>query len=443
MSEPDPAFPRLLQAVLDGTATAEQHRHLADLLRADARLRTEYVRQLRLDALLHFTGGARTQQSAPAAIPRRRSRVTPWFFAAAVATLLLAGFGALRWTQSGVEVEVVRATDVAAGDWQAGTTRRLRALSLPRGHVELQLPSGVRLEVVAPAKLQFVSAMHVRVSLGQVTADVGNRGKGFVVDTAQTQIVDLGTKFGVAVPHPGHTDVVVFEGEVELFERRARRQAAAPLTRLVEGEAVRVDGRQQLSRIMNVNSGPDDGAWSTRSNEAGAVIASVRDNLRDPAALNYYRILAGGLREDAPAFVAKRHEWNGLDAAGIPVELHGADLVQTFGSDRTNTGLEIVVTVARPAAVYVLIDSRTAPPAWLARTFADTGARIGLENAPLLASGKPVGRGPGAGNMAPFAVWRRELPEGGSLTLGPPRDAPPENPLNPQWMYGIAARPLP
>lgn len=446
MSEAHATFPRLVQSVLDGSASAEERQQLAQLLRHDPALRTEYVQQMRIDALLHFTGGAAAKTTArpkPAGIiPRGRSHFFPFRLLAGVAAILVFGLTVLWWNGRGVELEVIRAVDLAAGEWRAGNKVRLNHLSLPHGQVEFLLPSGVRLEVVAPTEMQFVDAMHVRVSLGQVTADVGDRGKGFVVDTAQTKIVDLGTKFGVAVPNAGHTDVVVFQGEVQLFDRKARRTSDAPLTRLGEGEAVRVDAQQQMSRIVNVTSGPLANAWSTHGGETGAVIAAVRDNLRDPNERYYYRILAGGLREDAPAFVAKRHEWNGLDAAGLPPELIGADLVQTIPDDRANNALEIVVTVSRPAAVYVLIDSRNAPPSWLAGSFTDTGARIGMENAPLLTSGRTVGRGPGVGNMAPFAVWRRDLPDGGSITLGPPRDGSGENPISPLWMYGIAAKPL-
>jgi hypothetical protein len=89
--------------------------------------------------------------------------------------------------------------------------------------------------------------------------------------------------------------------------------------------------------------------------------------------------------------------------------------------------------------IYVFADSRTEPPAWLVQSFANTGALIGLENAPLLSSGRAVGRGPGEGNMAPFAVWKRALPEGGSIKLGPPGVATGEIR---QWMYGIAANAL-
>ncbi len=457
MSEPPATFPRLVQRVLDGTASAEERQQLAHLLRSDPDRRAEYVQQMRLDALLHFTGGAvakprlvaapitaRSSTSRESSTPRLNGRYKRRVLRSALmAAILVIGFSAPWWPRSGVELEVIRATDIAAGEWRTGSKVRLNHLSLPRGQVEFLLPSGVRLEVVAPTEMQFVDAMHLRVSLGQVTADVGDRGKGFVVDTAQTKIVDLGTKFGVAVSNSGHTDVVVFQGEVELFDRKARRGTPdAPLARLGEGEAVRVDAQQQMSRIVNVTSGPLANAWSTQGGETGAVIAAVRDNLRDPNDRYYYRILAGGLREDAPAFVAKRHEWNGLDAAGLPSELIGADLVQTIPDDRANNALEIVVTVSRPAAVYVLIDSRNAPPSWLAGSFTDTGARIGMENAPLLTSGRAVGRGPGVGNMAPFAVWRHDLPGGGSVTLGPPRDGSGENPISPLWMYGIAAKSL-
>lgn len=441
MSEPDPTFPRLVQSVLDGTATPQQHAQLAEWLRTTPGLRVEYVQQMRLDALLHFKGGVAAKPAAPVRPSVRRfwPSLLPPRFALAAAVVVFLTFATLWWSRRGVEVEIVRTAEIAAGDWTEGSKVRLTHVSLPQGRVEFRLPSGVWLEVVAPAELQFVNALHVRVSLGQVTADVGDRGKGFIVDTAQTKIVDLGTRFGVAVPNAGHTDVVVFQGEVEVFDRKSQRASDAPLARLVEGEAVRVDAQRQMSRIVNVTSGPRDAAWSTQGGETGAVIASVHDNLRDPTDLYYYRILAGGLREDAPAFVAKRHEWNGYDAAGIPPELLGADLVQTFPNDRSNTSLEIVVTVARPAAIYVFADSRTEAPAWLRQNFTATGDLIGLENAPLLASGKTVGRGPGEGNMAPFAVWKRTLHEGGSIKLGPPGVATGETR---QWMYGIAAKAL-
>lgn len=431
------AFHELITAVLEGTTTAAQQHELADKLRANATLRAEYVQQMRLDAWLRFTSGAAVKEKPAAAPNRPRFRMNRVM--AAAAAIAMAGVAALWWSNRGVEAEIVQASGDAAHEWSPGHQLRLAHLKMESGQVRMRLTSGVLLDVAAPVEMQFVDAMHVRVAFGQVTADVGDDGKGFIVDTAQTQVVDLGTKFGVDVARSGHTDVVVFQGEVELFDQKAKRQQSTPMTRLVEGEAVRVDARQQMSRIVNVTSTASTSEWSTRGSDEASVIASVHDNLRDPGAKNYYRIISGGLREDARAFVGMRHEWNGLAATGMPVELLDADLVQTFARDRTQTALEITVTVSRPSVLYVLFDSRDATPAWLKETFTDTGARVGLENAPLLESGHAVGIGPGAGNMAPFAVWKRELPQPGSITLGPPRDTPDQRLL---WMYGIAAKAL-
>ena len=343
-----------------------------------------------------------------------------------------------------VELEVLEATDSVASDtpsgWSRGARIALSELRMPSGFLRFRLDSGAVVAVTGPAELQLLDPMHLRVRHGRVTADVGENAKGFVVDTDQTQVVDLGTKFGVDVSASGHTDVVVFQGKVELFDRKAHRQQDQLMTQLVEGEAVRVNARQQLSRIVNVTSGLRDEGWSTREGDGTAsVITSVRDNLRDPQARNFYRIVPNGLQEDARAFVGQRHEWNGLTSSGIPASLKGADLVQTFINDRLKTALEITITVSRPAVLYVLFDSRYAVPAWLSDGFTDTGDRIGLENAPTLDSGRSVAKGPAAGNMAPFAVWKRDLPQAGSVTLGAPREAS-EQPM--LWMYGIAARPL-
>jgi ferric-dicitrate binding protein FerR (iron transport regulator) len=437
MSGGDAEFAGLVSAALDGTATPEQRRRLAAVLAADAARRADYVRQARVDTLLGFLGGAAPAQTPPAAGPVRasagRTGGRGWLAAAAVVAL---GAGFLLAQPRGTPALIEEAAGTNRTDFVAGRGLRLRHVELAAGRLRLRLESGVRLDVAGPAKLEVLDAMRVRVTHGRVTADVGEQGKGFAIDTAQAKIVDLGTRFGVAVGGDGHTDVVVFQGEVELFDRAAR-PAAAPLARLTEGQAVRVDDHRQVSRIVSVTAEAGTGGWSTGAAGPGAVIAAVRDNLRDPADRFFYRIVPGGLREDAPAFVSKRHEWNGLDAAGLPDELRGADLVQTFAGDRYAADLEIAVTVARAATLYVLADSSTPPPAWLEREFADTGLRIGLENAPLLSSGRAVGVGPGAGNMAPFAVWRREVAAGGTVTLGPPRENPD---LELQWMYGIAAR---
>jgi hypothetical protein len=454
---PTGEFEVLMAAVLQGVASPEQMARFRELMRADGALRAEYVAQMRAHSLLQWRAGTvagtdeKPAAAAVMAFPERRWG--RWLAAAAAVGLI--GFFLLprpadESEQPGgvVKLEVLEAIQRGgvgggAAPFTTGMELSVSELQMPEGSFRFRLGSGVVVGVTGPAELQFFNAMHLRVIRGKVTADVGEEGKGFIVDTAQTRVVDLGTRFGVDVADSGHTDVVVFQGEVELYDTAVKSGAKrnSSVSRLVEGEAVRVNVAKEVSRISSISSGPEgDDEWSTSGVSDGvSTISAVHDNLHNPKSNFYYRILRGGMREDARAFIAKRHEWNGLDEKGLPAWLVGADLVQTFPSGDRNGTLQITVTTAMPAELYVIVDSRVPAPSWLTDGFQDTGARIGLENAPLPDSGIETGSGPGSGNLAPFAVWKRVLPQAGDYVLGAPPLGPEDRP---HWMYGIAARKL-
>jgi len=432
-------FEKLLAAMLEGNQDPALAERLRELIREDAALREEYVQQMSAHALLRWRAGDGAQQDSPQIIRPKFGRFIPLTVAAAVA-LLLAGWWTFRpkleIPSPLVEIEVIESIPTGeAGQASAlipGLKLAVGELRMPEGSFRFRLSSGAIVAATGPAHLNFLNPMHLQVKLGRVTADVGKEAKGFIVETDQTRIVDIGTRFGVDASGSGHTDVVVFEGEVEV-------KGNPSVGRLVEGEAVRIDSKKASSRITSITSGPaGDDEW-TSDGTSGGVISAVHDNLHDPRSNNYYRIIRGGMREDAKAFIAKRHEWNGLDERGLPDFLAGADLVQTYPTGSKNADLELTATLSRPALVYVFVDSRLPAPAWLVKDFTDTGMRIGLENAPLPDSGTDVAKGPGAGNLAPFAVWSREVKEAGTCTFGPPPDAAPNQP---HWMYGIAAKGL-
>jgi hypothetical protein len=448
-------FEFLVNAVIQGKVTPEQSSRLGELMGADATLRSEYVKQMRIHALLQWSAGAVAPVEKPVAqviaFPKRR-----WVkWVAAVAAVGLLGFFIFPrsvemepLSPSTVKLEVLEAIQQEGGEESSfpiapGMELSVSDLQMPEGSFRFRLGSGVVVGVTGPAELKFFSAMHLRVIRGKVTADVGEEGKGFIVDTAQTRVVDLGTRFGVDVADSGHTDVVVFQGEVELHEAESNSGARdnSSVSRLVEGEAVRVNVAKEMSRISSISSGPEgDDEWSSSGVSDGrAAISAVHDNVHNPKSNYYYRILRGGMKEDAHAFIAKRHEWNGLNSKGLPHWLVGADLVQTFPAGDRNGTLQITVTTAMAAELYVIVDSRVPAPDWLTMEFEDTGERIGLENAPLPDSSTSIGRGPGAGNLAPFSVWKRLLPQAGDYVLGPPPVGPEDRP---HWMYGIAARKL-
>ena len=208
--------------------------------------------------------------------------------------------------------------------------------------------------------------------------------KGFNIETAQAQVVDYGTKFGVDASEGDHTDVIVLQGEVRVFEKEAKTRSAAPVATLTTGQAIRLDKSHRLFRIVNVTSDGREEDWSTSNSlPHDSIITAVRDNMKGdhPSLRNFYRIVPAGMREDVRAYADLPHQWNGLDASGIPAFLLGADLVQTFNADHVNWFMQMTVIVSRPCVLYVLADRRNPPPAWLREQFSDTGQDIGLEYA--------------------------------------------------------------
>jgi hypothetical protein len=165
------------------------------------------------------------------------------------------------------------------------------------------------------------------------------------------------------------------------------------------------------------------------------VIRSVRDNLRDPDNAMFFRIVPRGLVDDAPAYVDRPHQWNGLNSRGLPGFLRGADYVMTFNEGKGAKDLEITVELARKATLYVFFDDREKPPTWLSGRFSDTGVNIGLDEGSWPDPSKfSVARGPGRSINNVFSVWKRDMVPNEPIRLGAIQGASDR-----RAMYGIAA----
>ena len=114
------------------------------------------------------------------------------------------------------------------------------------------------------------------------------------------------------------------------------------------------------------------------------IISSVRDNIKRPGTWSFYEIVHAGMQEDGLAFVDREfHQWNGVDASGMPAYLLGADYVRMFNDDKVDNSFEMYVTIDRPAMLYVFFDDRLTPPKWLRDNFEDTGDNIGMDVGPF------------------------------------------------------------
>jgi hypothetical protein len=274
---------------------------------------------------------------------------------------------------------------------------------------------------------------------GRVTTLVEKRGRGFSIETPGAKVKDLGTQFGLSISDEGETEVVVFQGMVDVSYDSKAIKGDAGYRRMEQGDALVLKKSGELQRMVSVqrNSFMESGAREGRR-MVEPVIADVQDNIRTAQSAKSYQIVHGGLEDDAPAFVDRNHQWNGLDTSGLPAFLAGADYIMPFNDDKFVRGLELKVRVLRPATLYVFLDNNMAVPDWLWKDFTDTGVDIGLDCAKTeWHKDHSLGVGPGVSIDFEFSVWKREIREPGTITLGglePPK-------LRSQGfnMYGIAA----
>jgi ferric-dicitrate binding protein FerR (iron transport regulator) len=390
-------------------------------------------------------------------LPWDRSRVAPssngqrfrgWRRRSAVAAVVIGiGLAALGFRSQflggggGAVASLVEARDVV---WDHGQTPIALNARIPPGEIRCQsgmlklaFDSGALVALEGPADLRILSGMRIRALRGRITAHVDDRAKGFAIETPNTVVVDQGTEFGVEVDAAGQTGVVVFQGLVDLA-RRVPSERSTPFKRLSQGEGMRIGRSGSLSRIVAVERRPGDDAWSTGpAADDDAVIRSVHDNIRGPECSKYYQLVRRGLDDDVPAYVDRLHQWNGLDARGLPAFLRGADYIMPFNDDKWTKSLQVTVAVACDATLYVFFDDREKIPPWLSERFTDTGVNIGLDECSG-PTGKPLaaGRGPGQSIDHVLSVWKCELGRGESIKLGALLGARQN-----MTMYGIAAVP--
>ena len=317
-------------------------------------------------------------------------------------------------------------------------------IRIDSGTARFQLPNVGYIIIDGPAELKMLTPMRICLNSGRIRVRVTEpSGHGFVVVTPHGEVTDLGTEFGIDVSDVRPSDLVVFDGSVDLCMPGA---AANPPTveRLVGGEGVRFDRDGNFDRISSINTGHLATFERTMDlesrDEMQPVIISVSDNLRINETKRFYEIVHHGLQEDVLAFVDRPYQWNGMDKSGMPEFLVGAHYVKMFNHYRQQS-FQITMTLAQAADLYIFWDNRVPKADWLLKDFEDTGLVIGLdsvENEYNPDCSEVLGVGPGVEVDQPYSIWHRRVLAPGEVKLGP---------LACNWrstaMYGIAAVALP
>ncbi|MDD4869376.1 MAG: FecR domain-containing protein [Kiritimatiellae bacterium] len=141
----------------------------------------------------------------------------------------------------------------AAADWTDKTIGieqvfKRGIVDLKAGCAELKFRNNVIVLLEGPARLRIKSADHVVLYQGNLVADVPKNAIGFRVDTPTSEVIDLGTVFGVSVDQKGVSEIHVIKGKV-----KARKNGNQSFVDLTENEARSFSRDENLARIIESN----------------------------------------------------------------------------------------------------------------------------------------------------------------------------------------------
>ncbi|MFN3148864.1 FecR domain-containing protein [Bremerella sp.] len=442
----------LVGSLLDESISDQDFKGLQSQLQASASAREAYRNLVELHLALHETLSEPAVSIAPdrhawTQVVALRKVYVPLLIASCALSIAVASVlffpmkeTPIAWTGSEVDL----ALELRSGD---------RVVASANHSNEITFRNGVKVSLSQGADLEILDDKKVRLHTGQAYVDVGEQGKGFTVLTEAANIVDLGTVFGVGTNSPSETEVLVFDGVVDIATN-SRRNLARKV--LVSGQAERYDKSGTGERIPTVWSSSLSSEWSTAPDDRSSPVASITDNVPGDSNAKFYMVVSGGFREDALVYVDRKYEWNGLDKRGIPQELIGADYIRTFNDDKHRKDIDITLTLSREADVYILVDQRYLIPDWLSEDFVDTGWKLGIDlglshrpgevKAPPLGTDieRFLGSGPGNSVDVPVNVWKLKHSSRHQVHLGPNGEKSHQfdNAINEAGsMYGIVIAP--
>jgi hypothetical protein len=438
------ALDDLLTRWAAGELSETEFAALEQVLLADAGARRRLRQHALLDEALRelpepATGapGGFLHVEWPSWMPFGGGRVSLWLAAG-----LIFFVGWMAWQLGARESRTGPPTGAQAAQ-KVAPLPAISGLRSDSGSATLSLDRIGTITVQGPADFNLVGPMRARLTRGRIKVRITEpAGHGFIVETPDGEVTDLGTEFGLEVIDGKQSGVVVFQGAVDLRVMKTRAAETDHVERLEGGDGVTFTRGGETSRIPCIVTGEDATfrlSDDQRPDGTPPVIVGVADNLNVKETKRFYEIVPGGLREDALAYVDRiGHEWNGCTKKGMPAYLVGADYVKTFNQDRTQKKMRIEVTLSRPAKLYVFYDKRLPTPDWLRKGFSTTRDVIGMDEGPFIVRGKPNERpraiGPGNSIDSRFAVWERTVTKSGAVKLGPNMAS-----TTSAAMYGIAA----
>ncbi len=316
-----------LEDYLDGTITPEAFETLQDRLTESGALRSVMRRYLALDESLREASENGSEEATmpwlqilepPKGKVIQFPRILPIAAAAALAFFL--GLAVMHWSSEEAETgpepsaqgfAVIERLFDAETEKQVGDLLGQETFALASGTAEIQFFSGAAMTLEGPAQIAVKSAWEAVCKEGNVRMKVPPAARGFKLQAPGTEIVDLGTEFGVSV-RDGRGTVEVIDGEISVQSKNGDPRV------LKKGAAVGVSNDGPIVPIMTGEvEFPDATNFEARAVESRRADfvkwKSHRDALaRDDRLIAYYtfdRENGKGPLEDLS--VPKDHEHDG------------------------------------------------------------------------------------------------------------------------------------
>ena len=254
------AWQPLFNRIADGVQSEDDEQQLLDLLGRRPEARREFREFMALHSALQWDYAALSPHAMSPAAQDRRAARPRWLVAAfASGVLLAAGTAAILFTNFIAAIQPRRfpahsmaavqplatitntrflLADDAAMPLAIGQPVAAGRIALLGGAVELTLRNGVVIVLEGPGELELRDELAAFLHAGSAVVRMPEGTSGFRLDTATTDVLDLGTEFAVKAAPGFFTDVQVFDGAVVASSKSASDNAPFP-TRLGAGQAAR------------------------------------------------------------------------------------------------------------------------------------------------------------------------------------------------------------
>lgn len=256
----DDRLHRLMSGLSDGTLSDAEFHELSGRLAQDPQARAAWFLRNDIDVGLarkSAADGGAPPTPFPVATPQAAGRRGRQLLAALattaclVALVLIAGRTLPRSRDAAAvgaaplatitDAQFVLARD-AADALTVGQAVEAGRVKLAAGLLQFTLRNGVVITLQGPASLDLIDEGRAFLFDGAAVVKVPKGMSGFRLDTATTEVLDLGTEFAVRAGNGAATDVQVYDGAVI-----ANRTGGGFPTRLEAGEAARFGSAADLN----------------------------------------------------------------------------------------------------------------------------------------------------------------------------------------------------